>query len=178
MFSAIETERLLLKNISYEDRDFIFSQFSDDAVNQYLFDAEPLVDMRGADEIIAFYLLPEPRKQHRWILVKKDDGQKIGTCGFHCWNADRQICEVGYDLKAAYWGKGYMQEAILAIVAFARDNMSIRQINACIYPENQRSVALAEKLGFVFYGQSKDYLFKGKVYTHQIYTFNDGAIEA
>lgn len=42
LFHQIETLRLLLKDISYEDRDFILNQLSNDSVNRFLFDAEPL----------------------------------------------------------------------------------------------------------------------------------------
>ena len=76
-FNNIETERLFLKNISSDDRDFIFSEFSDDIVNRYLFDAEPLTDVEGADEIINFYTQQEPRLQNRWIIIRKSDGIKI-----------------------------------------------------------------------------------------------------
>ena len=71
LFKDLETQRLILKSISRNDRDFIFSQFSDNVVTQYLYDNEPLMDMNGADEIIKFYIQPEPRLQHRWIMVKK-----------------------------------------------------------------------------------------------------------
>jgi len=47
-FNEIETERLHLKNIGTNDREFIFSMFSDDVVNKYLFDAEPLADLPEA----------------------------------------------------------------------------------------------------------------------------------
>lgn len=67
MFRDLETQRLILKSISRDDRDFIFSQFSDNVVTQYLFDNEPLVDINGADQIINFYPQPEQRLQHRWI---------------------------------------------------------------------------------------------------------------
>lgn len=63
-FQEIETERLLLKNISFDDRDFMLKEFSDDAVNRYLFDVEPLSNLEEADELINFYLQPEPRAQH------------------------------------------------------------------------------------------------------------------
>lgn len=169
-FCELQTERLYLKNISTDDRDFVFSQFSDDIVNKYLFDAEPLIDIREADEIIDFYMQPEPRPRHRWILVKKDDGQKIGTCGFHCWNICNKTCEVGYDLKPEFWGKGYVREAMQAIIPFALAKMNIRQINACIYFGNERSAALAERLGFVFYGQTQNELFRGAQYEHRIYS--------
>ena len=72
LFNNIETERLFLKNISIDDRDFIFSQFSNDVVNRYLFDEEPVTDMQGADEIITFFIQqPEPRVHRRWIILRK-----------------------------------------------------------------------------------------------------------
>lgn len=169
LFNHIETERLFLKNIALEDRNFIFSQFSDDVVNRYLFDAEPVIDMQGADEIITFYIQPEPRLQHRWVIVRKSDGMKMGTCGFHCWNQTECKVEVGYDLKEEFWGNGYMQEAMKEIIAFAMDQMYIKEISACIYIYNERSIHLVEKLGFVLSG-SRYELFRDKEYLHNIYS--------
>lgn len=170
LFRKLETNRLLLRNISYDDRDFIYRQFSNDEVNRYLFDAEPLVDINGADEIIEYYVQPEPRFQHRWVLVKKDDGVKIGTCGFHCWNNSKASCDIGYDLFPDFWGKGYMSEAIQAMIDFARSDMDIRYINACIYPDNRMSIRLAERFGFVFAGEMKEETFRGQKYPHKILT--------
>lgn len=172
MFEGFETPRLILKNISKDDRDFIYKQFSDDIINKYLFDAEPLTDIGGADEIIDFYLQPEPRLQHRWILIRKTDGIKMGTCGFHCWNKDKGIIEVGYDLQEAFWGNGYMQEAMNEIISFAIENMNINEINAVIYVDNKSSISLAEKLGFKFYGIKRNEVFRGKCYLHYIYSLH------
>lgn len=171
-FSELETDRLFLKNISMHDREFILEQFSNIEVNQYLFDAEPLTDIFGADEIIDFYVQPEPRAQHRWILVRKSDGSKIGTCGFHCWDKTNGSCDIGYDLYPDYWGNGYMCEALKAICGFARSNMKLRSINAWISVNNEKSIKLAEKLGFSFNGLIKDEIFRGKAYPHRIFTLD------
>ena len=167
-FRELETDRLLLKNISQEDREFIFALFSDDRINQYLFDSEPLADIGEADEIIDFYTQPEPRMQHRWVLVSKSDGVKLGTCGFHIWDKSSACCDIGYELYPDFWSKGYMSEAIREILGFAQNDMQIKYINACIYPDNHASVRLAEKLGFVFNGQMKDEIFRGEKYPHKI----------
>jgi ribosomal-protein-alanine N-acetyltransferase len=171
-FKEIETDRLYLKNISIYDRDFILAQFSNNEVNRYLFDAEPLADVYGADEIIDFYIQPEPRAQHRWILVRKDDGTKIGTCGFHCWDKSEGCCDIGYDLYPDYWSNGYMIEALKAICSFARSDMKVRSINACIYIENEKSIKLMEKLGFAYCGQIKDEIFHGERCAHKILTLD------
>ena len=171
-FKELETERMLLKNISCEDREFIFSQFSDDIVSKYLFDAEPLVDIQGADEIIKYYLQPDPRSIHRWILTRKSDKNKMGTCGFHCWNCNAGTVEVGYDLKETFWGNGYMQEAMKEIITFAIQNMNIKRIDACVYIANSKSIAVVERLGFSFNGVTKNVLFRGFEYPHNIYSLN------
>ena len=170
IFRNLETDRLFLKNISPEDRDFIFAEFSNDIVNHYLFDAEPLIDIQEADEIINFYTQPTPRKQHRWVLVRKNDGVKVGTCGFHRWDKSQKCCDVGYELYPDFWGNGYMSEAMQTILMLARNDMAIKYVNACIYEGNHASIKLAEKLGFVFSGQMKDELFRGQKYPHMIFT--------
>lgn len=169
-FKELETQRLLLKNISEDDRDFIFKQFSNGVVNRYLFDEEPLCDLSGADEIIRFYTRPEPRSRHRWILVRKEDGVKLGTCGFHCWNQADGVCDVGYDLYPSYWGMGYMTEAMRAILSFADDTMHVGQVDAHISAENAGSVKLAQNLGFQDSGRQYDQPFRGEKYPHGIYT--------
>ncbi len=172
LFRDLETPRLMLKTISSQDREFMLRQFSNNGVNQYLFDTEPLGSLEEADELIAFYMQPEPRSQQRWILIRKQDGAKIGTCGFHCWNTEAGHCEAGYDLDPDYWGQGYMREAMEAILAFARNDMKVKRVHACIYPRNERSVALAEKLGFHFSGETKDEIFRGKAYEHRVYVLD------
>ena len=169
-FRELETDRLFLKNVSPEDREFIYAQFSNNETTRYLFDAEPLANITGADEIIGFYLQPEPRGHHRWVLVRKSDDAKIGTCGFHNWDRASGCCEIGYDLYPDFWGNGYMGEAIQAILSFARDDMGVKSVDACIYTKNLPSIKLAEKFGFVFSGKTKYEIFRGQKYPHKILT--------
>lgn len=170
LFEELETKRMYLKNISLEDTDFIYKQFSNKTVSEYLYDAEPVKTKEEALDIINFYIIPESRYQHRWILVRKIDGAKMGTCGFHCYNQELNSIEIGYDLYPDYWGNGYMQEAINTILEFAKDKLSISRVDAHIYAENVRSVALASKLGFHFNGETINYNFRGIDYIHNIYT--------
>ncbi len=172
LFRELETERTYLKNISAADREFLYRHFSHAAVNTYLFDAEPPANLNEADAIIALYTAPEPRTLHRWILARKEDGVKLGTCGFHCWEKTESCCDVGYDLFPEYWGNGYMHEALREILRFARTDMSIKKIHACIYPDNHASIRLAEKNGFIFSGAMKDEIFRGKRYPHMMFTLD------
>lgn len=168
----LETNRLILKRVSVDDRDFIFSQFSDDIVTKYLYDEEPLTSIAGADEIIDLYMKSQSVSLSRWILIRKSDHEKMGTCGFHCWYPDKSTIDIGYDMKKSFWGNGYMQEAIKAIMKVAIQELKVKQINAHIYFENDKSITLVERLGFRFSGKEYNCDFRGKEYLHKIYSLD------
>ena len=54
MFIDLETERLILKCIGYDDAEFFYKQFSTGEVNQYLYDTEPCSSMEEAQNGLAF----------------------------------------------------------------------------------------------------------------------------
>ena len=155
-FYEIETERLRLKNISYEDREFILSEFSNDSINRYLFDAEPLNSLEEADELISFYLQPEPRMQHRWILILKNSNTKIGTCGFHCWDESKKCVDIGYDLQEEYWGQGLVPEAAQLLIQHCFENLQLTGLWCCHYHGNIQSKRVQEKLGFIYHHTCQD----------------------
>lgn len=170
MFKELETERLWLKNICYEDIEFVLEQFSNDDINRYLYDAEPMTELSEAQELIDFFTVPEPRGQHRWILVRKLDGTRLGTCGFHCWNPQQHSIETGYDLRKEYWGNGYMTEAMEAIIDYAETELGVKSMDAHIAIQNEKSISLVKKLGFEFYGKTENYHFHGNNYLHYVFT--------
>lgn len=168
MFTNLETNRLFLKCIDHSDRDFIFEEFQNDFINRYLYDEEPMTDISQADELIDFYTLAEPRRQNRWVLIDKTTNTKLGTCGFHLWNPDRKEVEIGFELMEQYNGRGYMLEAVEAVIEFARREMKVGRINAIVYIENQKCIKLLERLRFIRVGEEETE-FRGRIYLHNIY---------
>jgi ribosomal-protein-alanine N-acetyltransferase len=165
----LSTDRLQLKLISHEDVDFIFDHFRDESVNAYLYDAEPFKSIEEANEIIDFYVKGEPRLQSRWIMITKEGGEKIGTCGFHNWNKSSGLMEIGYDMKKTYWDQGFMTEALEAILSFAKVKMHIKTVNAHIFVGNASSIRLVEKLGFQRKGSYNE-VYLGEEYPHWVYS--------
>jgi [ribosomal protein S5]-alanine N-acetyltransferase len=168
MFTNLETTRLLLKCIDPSDREFIFEEFQNDFINRYLYDEEPMTDIPQADKLIDFYTMVEPRRQNRWVLIDKATSTKLGTCGFHLWNPDNKETEIGFELMEQYNGKGYMLEAIEAIIEFARNEMDVNRIIAVVSIENKNCIKLLERLGFVKVGEEETE-FRGQLYLHSIY---------
>lgn len=170
VFKDLSTERLLLKNIDKDDARFFFREFSHPEVTRYLMDAEPMAHIDEAVKWIDFYTDDDP-DCNRWIIIDTETGVPMGTCGFHVWDRRNQRIEVGYDLFPDFWGKGYMYEALRGALRFAFQEMDVNRVCAIIHPDNQRSVKLAEKLGFKREGLLRDYYFHhGRYHDHVLYS--------
>jgi ribosomal-protein-alanine N-acetyltransferase len=163
-FPALETERLFLRNLVFEDTDFVFRHFSDPAVTQYLMDQPPLAEYEEAQEIIRFYQEPEAKKRNRWGLVRKADNQLIGTCGYHNWRQRDCHAEMGYDLSPTCWGQGFMTEALRVVIPNGFVRMGLNRIEALVYTGNTRSVQLLHKLDFKIEGTLRDYYYQNAVF--------------
>lgn len=155
-FPVMHTERLLLRPLVPSDLDFVFRHFSSEAVNRYLRDGDPVQTQKQAAAIIDFYQ-GEGNLRNRWVLERKVDGQPIGTCGFHRW--DKRCCraEMGYDLSEAFWGQGYMQEAVKAALRFAFDRMGLNRVETFVDAENMPSLKMMKRLGFQREGVLREY---------------------
>jgi ribosomal-protein-alanine N-acetyltransferase len=89
-----------------------------------------------------------------------DSRRVIGRMGFsQIFRGPFQSCILGYQIDAAYEGKGLMHEALTAAIAYLFDVKDLHRIQANHLPENARSAALLARLGFVREGLAKDYLF-------------------
>ncbi|MCL2372088.1 MAG: GNAT family N-acetyltransferase [Defluviitaleaceae bacterium] len=153
-FTDLETNRLHLQCISQAHRYFFYVLYTNDEVLRFHSEEDRYADIYGADTEIAEWNQPEPRNQHGWVFVCKTDGVAMGTCVFDNWDKNTAFCEVHYDMHPDFWGKGYMTEAVRAIIEFARDEMKVRCIETGMDEENVSSIKLAERLGFEYIGQT------------------------
>jgi [ribosomal protein S5]-alanine N-acetyltransferase len=170
-FPALETERLILRPISWVDREFIFRHFSDPRLNRYLLDEPPVTSPTEADQIIADYLDPARASLNRWVLLNRHTQEPVGTCGYHLWNQQHQRAEIGYDLSPDWWGKGLMFEALSAVLTFGFGVLSLNRVQAIVHPENEASSRLLVKLGFRLEGILRAYYFnQGEYYDHNLFS--------
>jgi ribosomal-protein-alanine N-acetyltransferase len=70
---------------------------------------------------------------------------------------------IGYALFNKYWGFGYAEESVNALIEIAFRDHKLHRVVAGIEPDNKRSIKLAKKLGFRKEGISKRVvLLRGK----------------
>lgn len=69
-----------------------------------------------------------------------------------------QACYLGYSLAESEQGKGLMHEALTAGIDYMRREQNIDRIMANYMPNNAKSAAVLQKLGFEKEGVAKNYL--------------------
>jgi ribosomal-protein-alanine N-acetyltransferase len=170
-FPNLQTDRLILRQLTMEDIDFVFKHFHDATVTQYLMDEPPVMDYAQAQAIIEFYSAPEDKMHNRWGIVRKADHRLIGTCGYHKWMKAHFRAEIGYDLSPDCWGQGYMSEAMRTVIRNGFERMGLNRIEAMVYTGNERSIKLLQKSGFKQEGLLRDYFYlDGIFYDHYLFS--------
>ncbi len=109
----LETERLLLRELTDEDFDALYRVLADSDIMQhypYTFDENRVRNWIARNkeryEVFGFGL---------WAVVLKETGEMIGDCGLTMQNINGSIKpEIGYHIAKAHQRKGYAKEAARA----------------------------------------------------------------
>ena len=145
-FPTLETDRLVLRALEESDAGALFENYADEEIAKNFMD-EPLRDIKQASEFIeAFNAEFRQGEGITWAIAMKDDHHMIGTCSYM---VETSTCaEIGYDLAKAHWGKGFMTEALGAMIGYGFDELGLEEITADTLSKNARSVNLLNRLGF------------------------------
>jgi RimJ/RimL family protein N-acetyltransferase len=82
-------------------------------------------------------------------IEQADETRLIGQCTlFGLANTSRRG-EIGYALAASAWGRGYMHEALTALLDHGFDALDLHRVEADIDPLNAASARSLARLGFV-----------------------------
>ena len=158
-FPAIETDRLIMREIVLNDAQALFNIFSSEKVMKY-YGMFPLEEIEQAERLIMTFREGfDNEKTIRWAITLKDTGEFIGTCGFHNMQIRSFRAEIGYEISEVHWNNGYVTEAIRAMLEFGFAVMGLNRIEALVYPENVGSHKALEKLGFKEEGLLREYAY-------------------
>lgn len=80
--------------------------------------------------------------------VLEHDDAIAGAAAFHHLDPQQASAAIGYWLAAAHEGRGVMTAAVRALIAHGFGPLGLHRIELRIAPDNARSQAIAERLGF------------------------------
>lgn len=171
MFPTLETNRLVLRELTMEDAEGIFACFSNDDVTRF-YGQETLKSIEEAEKFVDFFSKNYREKRGiRWGIERKGTKGIIGTIGFNSWSPKHKRAEIGYEIHPEQWRKGYTSEAVSQVLSYGFDVMDLTRIGAVVFIENEASNKLLEKVGFQKEGTLRDYIYQdGKAHDTYIYS--------
>jgi RimJ/RimL family protein N-acetyltransferase len=145
---TLAAPRVALRWLTAADASALFAIFSDPAVMRY-WSTLPMSDIAQARKLIAdIHEGFRARRLFQWGIARLDDDRIIGTCTLFAINETQGRGEIGYALGHEFWGRGYMNEALKALIDFAFGTLGMRRLEADTDPRNAGSLHALERLGF------------------------------
>lgn len=83
-------------------------------------------------------------------------GEIVGGTGFHEINRACKSAEIGYWLAIDSTGKGLVTKSVAKLLDYAFDEMKLNRIVIKCVPENEKSRAIPERLGFTQEGIERE----------------------
>lgn len=146
----LQTNRLVLSRLSYDDSEFIFELVNEDSFKRFVGDKK-VNSLGDAHD----YLAKGPigsYEQHgfgMFLVRDRENDEPLGICGL----VKREQFEdpdVGFAFLRRHWARGYALEASKAVVEYGQSQLGLRRLIAIVDPANAASVRLIEKLDFIY----------------------------
>lgn len=154
----LETERLVLREYTNEDFDWLYEILSDEETMKHY--PKPY-DAVGVQRWLDWSL--DNYQKHGfglWVIELKDSGAPIGDAGITMQPIDGEwLPEVGYHVHKDYWRRGYGSEAASGARDWAFGNRDFATLYSYMTVENEASQATARAIGMTkikeYYNESE-----------------------
>jgi ribosomal-protein-alanine N-acetyltransferase len=149
----LATERLALRKLALADAEFIIALVNDPAWLRNIGDRN-VHCIADAER----YLTNGPMSLYEklgvglWAVVLRETSQCIGMCGLIKRDALEDF-DLGFAFLPVYRGQGYAMESASGVLRYAQEVMRLPRLAAIVNRENEPSIRLLQKLGFMLTGE-------------------------
>ena len=146
----LNTKRLTIRRLSLNDADLMLAILTDAAFKRYVGD-RGVNDLDAAKQYLQDNVLSSYRRDGfgMFRVARRSNDQAIGICGL----VNREQLpgiDIGFAFLPEYCGAGFGYESAQAVLDYARIDLALPNVLAIVSPDNQPSIALLKKLGFVY----------------------------
>ncbi len=157
---TLSTERLHLRGLRVADASDVLVFRGDPIVQR--FDDPPISTIAEAEAFIEELLAAAGRAEIlHWAITHAGVDRVVGLVTLqqldHNGDRHHRRAEVGYGIAHALWGRGIGSEAVRAVVDYGFDTLGLNRIYARTIADNNESVRLLERLGFIREGTQRQH---------------------
>jgi ribosomal-protein-alanine N-acetyltransferase len=163
VFPALQTERLVLRQMKIDDAIELHRFYSDNQVVKHL-DWNGPSSVKEAEELILSWNQSFGGKQLLpWGIALKANNVLIGTIMLMPLRGTFEMkplspITIGFELSKTYWNNGIMSEALKAVTDFGTTEVGAHRIQAEVAPANEASLVILQRSGFKKEGLLQKYL--------------------
>ena len=158
----LQTARLIIQPLTYDQLvKYIRADHSLEA--ELRLKPSPVLISPDLKEALEQAILPNVADSKRnylyhtlWTIISKDGHQMVGDMCFVGEPTATGEVEIGYGTHECHRGKGYMTEAVHALVQWAIHQPGVNSVIASTLKDNAASYAVLQKNGFIKTGESAD----------------------
>ena len=150
---TLETERLILRPFQPQDGPCMYNNWcGDPEVTRFLtWPTHPSAEV--SSQLAAYWAEKANAKDtYQWAIVPKDLMEPIGSLAVVRAHYEIGLCEVGYCIGKAWWGKGIMTEALKEAIRFLIEEVGMNRVEAGHDVNNPASGCVMRKAGMTFEG--------------------------
>lgn len=153
----VETDRLVLRQRTIDDVPDMFAYVSLENV-AYPAGLPPIATLEDEYDYFEnryYQNLEKANLPSGYGITVKGSDRVIGSCDFNHHHED-DVFEIGYMLHPDFWGRGYMTEAVSALIEIGFTLLNLHKVEIRCYGSNKQSQRVAEKLGFTLEARIRD----------------------
>jgi len=148
---VIRGERLTLRYARAGDAPALYELGRDPEVSRF-FSWEPYTDESQAAAFVEQMTAQRDAGDRLEFVVAGGDDKPIGITGLSEFSRRDRRAVVGTWLGRVHWGSGANTESKALVLALGFRELGLQRISAYAHPDNTRSLAALERLGFVAEG--------------------------
>lgn len=153
----IETERLRLRKLKYEDSLELFKGLRNQKEFLYYANKKPVTFEEQEIALKDIDLKYQNLDYYNWVIEEKESSRIVGMINFRVIEKNESV-EFNYATDNRYVNKGYMTETLKAVIDFALNVMNVNRIQGGCCVENIASKRVMEKCGLNLEGTLKKYV--------------------
>jgi len=144
----LDTKRLIIRPVIYDDKAEIFEYRSDTATNKYQgWIPKTIEDVESFIEKISKQM-NEPGTWFQFVIIEKETQKIVGDLGIHFLDNENKQVEIGCTLNKYFQNRGYATESIKRVIEYLFNELKKHRIITSIDPDNKNAIRLVERIGF------------------------------
>lgn len=108
--------------------------------------------LEATKEQMDWYAGIEQAGTGRWWSIRSDNEEFLGAIGINNIVPEHRRCELGFWLLPEHWRKGIMARALPLVIEHCFKTLGLHRIMAEVESDNQASVGVLRRAGFVHEG--------------------------